>query len=228
MARNIGRGLDLLAGEASKVLYGERARKDALLRGHLQRSQEKYLQQQRQAGRKELQQQRLAMDKEKLLQRGQQFNQELEFDKLKQSDWKDLKLQELELLKQRNANQARNTEKQELRTRIDAYNRDISQLNNQLRNTTNLAELGFATQQDIKSIQDEIKIREIARDRLYTEEKLGDLPKIREEFIKGKEEQLRQLSRMYNPFYPLEKNKIGDTPYPNAQGSKNDWPQYEE
>jgi hypothetical protein len=59
MASQLFRNLDRLAGTAGNVLYGENARQDQLLQGHLGRSQEIYLQGQKQTEARKLQQMKL-------------------------------------------------------------------------------------------------------------------------------------------------------------------------
>lgn len=59
MASQLFRNLDRLAGTAGNVLYGENVRQDQLLQSHLGRSQERYLQGQKQTEMRKLQQARL-------------------------------------------------------------------------------------------------------------------------------------------------------------------------
>jgi len=139
MATNIFRRLDELAGVAGGVVAGERARKEQLLSEHLGRSQQSYLQRQRQTGMRQLQEARLRRDESELTRRLAQNQQQFETREHRMrtefGEEMDLSRDRLAAMKARNLRAQTENERDEVARQLDFIDANIEQLNDQVRNT---------------------------------------------------------------------------------------------
>jgi len=219
MARNIGRGLDLLAGEASKVLYGERARKDALLRGHLARSQERYLQDQKMLQEKQITDARLKnrMDV-------QQVADESAMDRERVRSETDIEVARIRgkygIMKQDKYYWLRNKGVPE--KYIQLLDAGTTMYERALRTLATPDPYGERTLEEERLYR-----REMERGREWMTEGLKGMGVFKD---KEPEKTPPPENRNYweEAMERVRKNKIGGITYPGEQGSKNDWPQYEE
>ena len=141
---NIFRNLDRVAGVAGGVFAGENDRQDQLLQDHLGRSQQRFIQSQRQTGLRQLQQARIDRDNsalnQKLQQSDQQFRKREKRLTQQHEDDAAFSRDQLAVTKAKNLTAQAKAQVGNVRDQLTAYDRGISNLIGEARSIASQAD----------------------------------------------------------------------------------------
>ena len=220
------RGLDMLAGEAGRVMYGENARKEQLLAGVQQRSQQDYLQGQRQQHQESMQNKRifstLQNAQAKLLQDNNQFKEELDYKKGRDEAEMGLSMKRLGELKRQNNYSQGKAERDKVAKEFEFFDESLGQLNDKYRSL--LAD-PLASPQERDAVKNQLEQMEMSR-ALYWKQTVN--PEVQNVITEGQVtwEAIRQkrLEKMFRKFTagPGAEYQFGNTSYSAPKGTEVD------
>ena len=238
---NIFRNLDRVAGVAGGVFAGENDRQDQLLQDHLGRSQQRFIQSQRQTGLRQLQQARIDRDNsalnQKIQQSDQQFRKREKRLTQQHEDDQAFSREQLAETKAKNINAQAKAQESNVRAQLTAYGRGISNLIGEARVIVSQAD-GITNQLDpeqtarLHDIEQRIRDQEMEM-KFYAEANLTPLQQDKINKARNMYEQSKLIERHmrrktndanFNSFYENLAGRygIGPTTYKAPQGTEAD------
>jgi len=228
------RGLDMLAGEAGRVMYGENARKEQLLAGVQQRSQQDYLQGQRQQHQESMQNKRIFSTMQnlqaRLLEDRNQFKEELDYKKGRDEAEMGLSMKRLGQLKRQNDYAQGKAERDKVSKEFKFFDENLDRLSSQY-NTISRKEDKTPEEKIIMSrLKNEMDRVQFTKDQYWKQVVDPEFQKVIEEgqitFDAIRQKRLEQMFGKYQWPYGKGNNIIGTQPYPEATMAPGDrWEQ---
>ena len=223
----------MLAGEAGRVMYGENARKEQLLAGVQQRSQQDYLQGQRQQHQESMQNKRifstLQNAQTKLLQDNNQFKKELDYKKGRDEAEMGLSMKRLGELKRQNDYSQGKAERDRVSKEFKFFDENLDRLNSQYNIISRKPDKTPEEKQVMSELKTEMDRVQYTKDQYWQQVVDPEFQNVirdgRAKFDSIRQQRLDKLFKLYRP---VPGGNFGNTSYPAPQGTDADKSRYNE
>ena len=228
------RGLDMLAGEAGRVMYGENARKEQLLAGVQQRSQQDYLQGQKQQHQESMQDARMFNTMQnlqaRLLQDKNQFSQTLDFKKTVHEDEMGLSRERLNALNRQTKHGELKSRRDKIAKEFKFFDEDLDRLSSQYNIISRKEDKTSEEKQIMSGIKTEMERIQYTKDQYWSQVVDPEFQNvIQEGQIKFDAIKQKRLDKIYGDFMrglpgfgERSRHSFGNTSYSTPQGTDAD------